>query len=578
MKLTINRKYRIILILIDFLWLVTFISTDSFLSIYILCSFIALFSILNLKGNDLILCRRNQLLNGVYAILWSGAVIAANYLLFLPFNILNIVSLLIATIGGFTNAYVTLLFTELTIDRYRNSQHVSKENNCKNKRNTAFAFLFPFVFSCLVNLSYLFFSAYPGNLSPDSISQIRQIITNEYSNHHPFWHTMLIKIFIDVGTYLFHDINAAVALYSVFQVLLMAFIFAFMIMTLYEARIPNKVLAVISLFVVFSPYHIIYSVTMWKDIVFGGAVAAFLTFLFRIINDIGNKNCNFFGMFIFGLGFCLWRSNGFFAFSVTFIIFSFTLFRNHNKVIICMATVMFFSYILKYPVIQALNVKQPDIAEFFSIPEQQIARVIVENGNLTKTEVTLLSRVVDIERVKAEYRPWISDPIKEIMREKGLEYLSLHKTDYLKLWINVGIRNPKMYISAWIDQTKGYWNGGYRYWIWFQSIFDNEFGITRISHQGSINSLFTSLFDMYYISSYSEIFKSIGFTVWLTAMVLVIGIIRRNKNCILAIPGLVIILSLLISTPVYSEFRYAYAIFTGFPIVILPAVFLKQTE
>lgn len=41
-----------------------------------------------------------------------------------------------------------------------------------------------------------------------------------------------------------------------------------------------------------------------------------------------------------------------------------------------------------------------------------------------------------------------------------------------------------------------------------------------------------------------------------------------NKNIILAVPGIAIVLSLIISTPVASEFRYGYGLFTAFPIVV----------
>ena len=42
----------------------------------------------------------------------------------------------------------------------------------------------------------------------------------------------------------------------------------------------------------------------------------------------------------------------------------------------------------------------------------------------------------------------------------------------------------------------------------------------------------------------------------------------------MAIPVLAIIVSLLISTPVYAEFRYAYSVFCSLPFVIF-AVFYK---
>lgn len=53
------------------------------------------------------------------------------------------------------------------------------------------------------------------------------------------------------------------------------------------------------------------------------------------------------------------------------------------------------------------------------------------------------------------------------------------------------------------------------------------------------------------------------------------SIARKDKTGIfMAIPVLAIIVSLLISTPVYAEFRYAYSVFCSLPFVIF-AVFYK---
>ena len=47
---------------------------------------------------------------------------------------------------------------------------------------------------------------------------------------------------------------------------------------------------------------------------------------------------------------------------------------------------------------------------------------------------------------------------------------------------------------------------------------------------------------------------------------------KRNKEAFfITIPFLAVIMSLLVATPVYSEFRYAYAIFCGIPFVVAMA-------
>ena len=70
-----------------------------------------------------------------------------------------------------------------------------------------------------------------------------------------------------------------------------------------------------------------------------------------------------------------------------------------------------------------------------------------------------------------------------------------------------------------------------------------------------------------------RIFLSIGFFVWVNLIILFISIYRKDNTGILVnIPIIAIVLSLLIATPVFSEFRYAYAVFCALPIIMTIAL------
>lgn len=53
------------------------------------------------------------------------------------------------------------------------------------------------------------------------------------------------------------------------------------------------------------------------------------------------------------------------------------------------------------------------------------------------------------------------------------------RLDFAKLYLQLGIRYPHKYIEAWVDQTRGYWNGGYSYWIWATEVYENPLGIQK---------------------------------------------------------------------------------------------------
>ena len=133
-------------------------------------------------------------------------------------------------------------------------------------------------------------------------------------------------------------------------------------------------------------------------------------------------------------------------------------------------------------------------------------------------------------------------------------------------------RSPKEYLKAWVDQTKGYWFGGYGYWIVYDGVYENDLGIER----GGISSLGSSLSSFagnVLESPLFQPFRSIGLAFWIMLSIIVYSITTRKKALLLAtVPALMVILTLVISTPVYSEFRYAYSL-----IMIVPVwVFLSM--
>ena len=63
---------------------------------------------------------------------------------------------------------------------------------------------------------------------------------NDYTNHHPFWHTITIKAVFSIGFGLFHEINAAVAVFSCFSIVIMAAVFAFSVKTVADLSAPRN--------------------------------------------------------------------------------------------------------------------------------------------------------------------------------------------------------------------------------------------------------------------------------------------------------------------------------------------------
>lgn len=421
-----------------------------------------------------------------------------------------------------------------------------------------------------INLFTFLTSYLPGILTPDSIWQITQIQSGIYHNHHPFYHTQIIRLFYELGMLIFGNPNGAVACYCFFQILAMAAIFAYVIMTLYQMRLPLVWIGVCLAFYALMPFHIMYSFTVWKDILWGGMVVLFLTSIFRIFNNLGRSFCNGILLVLSSLGFCLLRSNGLFAFVLAAIFFILFFIKKYPKIAVLFVGIICVSWVMKGPVLEKLNVEQPDTIESLSIPAQQIARVIWAGETLTEEQYDLLRPLINIEEIPAQYQEGLSDPIKDMVRAGGnQDLISENPVTYLKLWVDIGLDHPGEYLKAWIRQTRGYWNSGYDYWIWADNVHTNTNGVSQNTLFPTVRYRLGNLFN-FIKGPFVCIFTSIGFHAWLIAAVFFVSIARKHwASAFLMMPLLAIVVSLMVATPVFCEFRYAYGLFTSMPMVYL---------
>lgn len=169
--------------------------------------------------------------------------------------------------------------------------------------------------------------------------------------------------------------------------------------------------------------------------------------------------------------------------------------------------------------------------------------------------------------------------MKELVRAGNPDYLTEHKTEYFKLWFSLGIKYPATYIQAHIDQTIGYWYPDVSYTVGdIDGIIANETGIASQPLIGGkfvvkTKEILLKLGDM--IPLYGLLF-SMGAMFWtLIGCIAIVLAKKQYRRSIVFLPGLAVILTLFIATPVSSEFRYAYSLAYTLPLYLL-LPFLKE--
>lgn len=432
--------------------------------------------------------------------------------------------------------------------------------------------------ACILCWLPYFLYEYPGIMSPDSINQFEQVLGMvPYSNHHPWAHTMVIKFFYSLGSLFTQDQNAALSFFTVFQMCFMAFAASRLIAALQKLHIRNILCILTAAFYALLPYHAVFAVTIWKDVMFSGAVLLFTTALLHLVFHLDSTSKKQFltlaAYIISGLMMCLFRSNGWYAFlfSLPFLLYAFR--RRLQVMLPVHIVILTLALLIKVPVMNSFHVTQPDFVESICIPLQQVARVICEDRELTPAQWDSVHNVIDTTYIKDLYAPGFADNMKELVRAGSPGYLTAHKGEYLRLWLSLGLKYPATYLHAYIDQTIGYWYPDVAYTVGdMDGIIPNETGVYhRPLIAGPVvvktKEILLKLSDI--LPLYGLLF-SMGAMFWLLLCCIAASLLKKQySRCILYLPGLAVILTLFIATPVSSEFRYAYSLACALPLYLL---------
>ncbi len=456
-----------------------------------------------------------------------------------------------------------------------------------------------FFLICLICYIPYFLMYYPTWLSNDAVWQIEQILgLSERSNHHPYFHTMIIQFFFAIGYRIFGTYTDAIAFYTFWQIVIMALAFAFILYQLYKRGTRLVWLGAALIFYAVLPANAMLTLCIGKDEFFSVALLLFIWMTAETVFDekrvpAKSENIRLFICFIMGLLVCLLRSNGIFIFLGTAFVslvsdFWKKRFSGQNslrmtfiKKHVCALLVLLCYLIYHGPILNALHVEPPDMIESLTMPTQHILCAYLKGGELTQEEVAMIDRVAPVEMVGEYYNPYLFDIVKAYIREEGnQQVIEDEKWEYLKLWFRVGLRNPLQYVVAEVRQTMGYWAyqvNDYQYLYSDYFMVENPFGVEA---ERKFFTYDDSLRMDKYLKKFQDIFNqvwSLGLTTWLMLFALAYAVYDK-RTVMPYIPCIMLLVTLLLATPVYNEFRYTYGIFIALPLLLSYSLGYKEEE
>ena len=307
-------------------------------------------------------------------------------------------------------------------------------------------YMLPMIFVWMFYLLAFF----PGNMSPDSLNHWRQVENMEFNNWHPFAYTMVILVLTQLW-----DSPAVIVL---FQILLMSFVYAYGIYSFRQFGLGKRIAWVAALLWAVLPINGIFSTILWKDVVYSIFIVFLTIFVMKTVLQEGRNLRTWSGIATFTvvlLGIAFFRNNGLPIAVLTAIGMLIIYRRNWKQLLSPLVLVSALYIVVTGPVFTAYNIQSANPNESMSIPTQQIAAVVSQDGELTEEQLAYLDTILPIEDWDA-YNPYLTDRIKFHDNFKD-DVVVADMGKYLSIWFDIVRQNPAIVIEAYLKQTSLVW-------------------------------------------------------------------------------------------------------------------------
>ena len=305
------------------------------------------------------------------------------------------------------------------------------------------------IFCCYVPL---FIIVYPGTFSYDSMRQVQQIASGQYSQILPLLHTLLIRLCISFYD-AFGSMEKCGALYSLPQMAVMAGCFAQICASL-SRSVSRRAARIAAVFFAVYPSHMAFASNCTKDGLFSAFLTLFLALCFeeRYTGQLtrGRRVLRL----VSGVLACLLRSNLIMAMGLWLLALVPSIRRGGWPLIRRIAAVMVLAWACNAMLAGMTHASGGSIREMLSVPLVQMTRArLYAQERITTEQKELMDSLFtvpgeEIEAFYATYDPTVSDSIKACLDEDALK---ARWPEYLSLWFSIGRQCPDEYRDAFLN-------------------------------------------------------------------------------------------------------------------------------
>ncbi len=451
-----------------------------------------------------------------------------------------------------------------------------------------------FLIPCLIFAYYLHVYM-PGILTFDSFNQLHQIAGNNYNNWQPFFHTFIEMLCIKV--------YPSPITICILQILTFSTIWMVICKYFRKDQMHFKLQVILTLLICIIPINAIYSISLWKDVLFSYFLLL-LCFLIKVIIDKEWKISYPFAILLCGVMAFLSqiRPNGIYVILIFLCILSVYLFRKNRPqkmyIIIPIVTILFILLISSLNI--AYDVEDTHKDAVFAKTSHLLADYDL-NLDINNEDREKIHEMISEKDIKSKYNIYITDPIRDTANQN---VWNNNKEAYLNIALTYSLKHPAHFIyymfksasMVWDITRDSDWKGEVHYLgikgnhiddsknNFYSTInekpianFENVTGINDNTTEYKIVNLFVCGSKV--IILLDTLFDSPALYMYLSFIAMIaIFVITKSKSILLVyLPNLLNIITVFLSTPIQDN-RYLYSNLLVFYLLVLIIIGLLSKE
>lgn len=453
-------------------------------------------------------------------------------------------------------------------------------------------FLLSFVFLALLWVILAFLPCYPAICTTDTEDIFKMILglpfeANHFrydalNNHHPAFYVLLIAIPFWIGSVLGFTEPMIVGCAALLHLLTLALLCGLIQGKLWVMTKSRAFCLLTFAFFLLNPLIVLYSVTLWKDVVFSGVFVVYVLELLSLLiarRDFFSSRSDIAVLGITTLLCLLLRNNAFAVIVPMAVILCLVLRDSLKPLLILFSSAILLGAIIVGPLYSILGIKSGHFSESLSIPLQQIARVAADaSADLSEDQYAYLDELLPFEQYEERYNSQNVNFIK-FAPDFNDQFLEENKELFLENYLSVGIRNPKLYTQAWLDQTQAFWNPASG--TWYTTVPGYSMNdVDRVSRNLTNGALsYEKLVVLFDVAKtiFAPAYNS-AFLAWLIIFSFIVLFFRKNRIlCVSVLPLLFWWATFLIAAPAV-DFRYMFPIHLALPVVFFILFYAPKGE